>query len=161
MRSVGFDRFDLAPEHRQRAAPELAEHVDVAPLGCTPPGRNSPRTTTLVGGQRGNGSSIRSTGAANRRATSVARNGPWVRAKRPTNCSSGCGTGSVNATEADGDRTPERIAIAGGVFGGHVPDVVADADLDHVARHEVVDPSTSTIALAPRASTSAIVRSPT
>ena len=41
--------------------------------------------------------STRSSGAPNRRATSLARNGPCVRAKRATSSSSGRGTGSVKA----------------------------------------------------------------
>ncbi len=63
----------------------------------TPSGRNSPTTRRSSPSRAASAPAIRSGGAPKRLATSAVRNGPWVRAYRPTISSSGRATGSVNA----------------------------------------------------------------
>ena len=92
-----LDRLDLAAQGGQRAAPEPAQHLDVAPLSddatrselaqhdLPPPSAASPSASAR------STPSTRSTGNARRRPTSAAVNGPCVRAYRPTSASSGRG----------------------------------------------------------------------
>ena len=85
-----LDRLDLAPQPRQRPAPERAQHLRVAPLALgaarpelaararsrRPTSRSSASSTTPIGQP-----------PATRRLA-AARNGPWVRAQRARSPSS-------------------------------------------------------------------------
>ena len=75
------DRLDLAPEGRQRAAPELAQHVVVAPLALDAVGAelaSHDPTLGLQPFQRPEDPSA--VGAEAGRRPRRVRNGPWVRA---------------------------------------------------------------------------------
>lgn len=77
---VAVDRLDLAPQGRQAAAAQLAEHLGVNPLGACTPGRNSPEVTTPSEASASRVTRTTSSGKPNQAANSTAVKGPWVRA---------------------------------------------------------------------------------
>ena len=113
-----LDRFDLAPERGERSPTELTEHVDVAVLTRHPVGPELAEHEAPVAFERGDRSGdpfVR--GAPNRRATSAVTNGPWVRAYLPDEFlqRSGDRLGERHR-QPEGQRTAERVAVAGGVL---------------------------------------------
>ena len=95
---LGLDRLDLAAQRGQRAAPQLAQHVVVAPLALDAVGPELAPHDAAVGLEP---LERRAHPGRRRRPAAPAawsvRNGPWVRAKRATRSTSGSSTGSVKA----------------------------------------------------------------
>ena len=101
------DRLDAAADRRERAHPQPAQHLGVAPLGLVRPAAPSPESVDAAGRSRsrpGPATSRRcrvsratATPTPSRSATASAVNGPCVRAYRATRSPSGSASGSRKA----------------------------------------------------------------
>ena len=128
---LGFDRLDLTPQRRQRATPQLAQDVGVAPLTLDAIWPELAAHQPVVGGERRNraldpleryaeapGDIVgeeRSVGAgeAGDELLERARHGLGERHREP-----------------ERERAPERIAVAGSVLGGGEARLAGDHELD-------------------------------
>ena len=112
----GRDGLGFLPQCGDGFAPDASQDLGVAPFGAATPGRNSPLTTCPSALRRVKAISTTDTPRPKCAAASLAKNGPWVRAYRPTNRRAGLQRVLEMHQESWRERSAECVAQAPGIF---------------------------------------------
>ena len=127
-------RLDLASQHRERAAPDAAQHVRIAPLVARPARPEAAADDLVVGLER----SQRLLDAVDRGAEprrDLRREERAVRSREPSyeTLERTVGLAGERGGEPEGERDAERVAEPGGVLHGGDPLLPRDPDADRAS----------------------------
>ena len=128
------DRLDLGPQHGERAPPQLAQDLRVAPLPLCTARTELPADETAVGHEGvEHGPDAGAVDAEARGHVAVEERSVGAAVPHDQRLERRVDRVGEHAGQPDGDGTAQRVAQTSGVFGGRPPLLACDADGDDPA----------------------------